>query len=205
MLPARGGICWSLAHSRGDIIAWLAVPESVIAVASPLLPRWRSPGGSEQVSPSHHLTSASTMPKKVKGKEKRKNKFDRGLLSLPREIILLVRAQMHSLEAHVAFSLACRATKSLYDDKFWRSALITSGWSLSRLSDETKQALKDDPKIQIWAGLARIIDEDARSCDNEDWRINMWAEIPEEADCVLHTTKDSQLSGRLLVPTLQSS
>ena len=52
------------------------------------------------------------------------------ILSLPRELLEKIRSHIHSLQAHVNFSLTCRGTYKLYDDQFWRFACITSGWGL---------------------------------------------------------------------------
>ena len=88
----------------------------------------------------------------------------RGLLSLPRELLTLVRTKIHTLRDHVNFSLACRATSDLYDESFWKFACIVSGWGIPldlqcSLAGERAKGVE----IRPYTAIARAIIEDARS------------------------------------------
>lgn len=100
-------------------------------------------------------------------------------MGLPYEMHKRIKAHIHSLEDHVNFSLTCLTTKALYDDDFWKFACMSAGWGMLDLSGKTKAAIAAHQAkgnaVQIWAGLARVLTEDARNfkdyaCDElRDW------------------------------------
>jgi hypothetical protein len=103
----------------------------------------------------------------------------KGLLALPHEMLARIKSHIHSLADHVHFSLTCRTLKDLYDDKFWKFACMSAGWTMLQMTSKTKSAVASEQDkgktVELWAGLARVLVEDA--CRFADFGLDIapWA------------------------------
>lgn len=95
------------------------------------------------------------------------NRYDTGLLALPKELLIKIRSYLFCLKDHVNFSLTCSHIFRMYTRRYWKFACISAGWGMSSLSAEklaklqNRSALYAQHRTWPWRGLARIIVQDA--------------------------------------------
>lgn len=108
----------------------------------------------------------------------------KGLLALPHEMLMRIKAHIHSLEAHVNFSLTCNAIRNLYDESFWKFACMSAGWTMLEVSKKPEQTAageqdKGNP-MDKWAALCRIVVKDAPKFAAYEEGVQGWTTVDGE-------------------------